>query len=435
MKFKNFKLLVALFSCLWLLGCNSMNVVTSSEIAVSTDGLIALESSLQLSSVSDSTGAESSKKSGSSKNSSKTQKKNSSVKNASSTASKPKSTLKTKTYKPKAVAEKLLLCGRAQLVKNNIQLDWDCAAVHFRAYCSGSLSVVLSAEGAGIAYLRAFVDGKEISAGRIAITAENKRSITLAENLSEGVHEFCLLRICGSEPPYINVESVTLTGFFEAPPTLPNDRIIFIGGTAFTGEAALLSNADFAAAGEDEVPLRSVENRDSSKGFAYLTAKKLGLSYEIIARANTGFGISDFHKDPINLTGLFNLSSRREGAAAYSVPGRVKYVLISGVNSDFNYWLHQAEEKSAAESFQKQQDFISFMQGKYSGCKIIWCYGQIPMSNHNLNNIKQSIQLRGGEAYGVYLYRFPQNTRGERPEPAVHAALAEELYRYICSLK
>lgn len=431
MNTKNLKLLGVLCCCLLLVGCSLINVTTTSEVSVFTDSLIHLESAAQVSDSTLSKPEESSENSTSKQNSSKAQKKA----GTSSTASKTQSALKTKTYKPKAVAEKLLLCGRAQLVKSNVQLDWDCAAVHFRAFCSGSLSVVLSAEGSGIAYLRAFVDGKEISNGRIAVTAENKQSVTLAENLSQEVHEVCLLRISGSEPPYINLESITLTGSFETPPTLPNDRIIFIGGTAFTGEAALLSNDDFAAAGEDETPLRSVENRDSSKAFAYLTAKKLGLSYEIVARANTGFGISDFHNDPVNLTNLFNASSRRDGAADYSIPGRVKYVVISGVNSDFNYYLHQAEGKSAAESWQKQLDYISFMQRQYPGCKIIWCYGQIPISNYNLKNIQQSIQFCGGEAYGIYLFKFSQNVRGERPEPAVHAALAEELYSFICSLQ
>ena len=314
-------------------------------------------------------------------------------------------------------------------------VDWDCAAVTFKANCSGEILVTLSAQGGGIAYLRAFVNGKEISAGRIALTAENAKQVTLASNLPAGTHTVQLLRISGSEPPYITLTGITLNGSFLPPPTLPEDRIVFIGGTPFTGEAALLSNEAARAAGEDETPLRRVENRDSSKTFAYLTAKRLGLSYEIITRANTAFGISDFHKDPVHLTQLYGLSTRREGGQSYQVPGRVKYVVISGVNADFNLSLHKAEGKSAAESFQKQQDFIRTMQEQYPGCKIIWCYGQRPLSSYYLSCIQQSVQLRGGQAGGVYLLKLSACERLERPGAETHQKLAQELYSFIQKLK
>lgn len=420
--------LTALVCVLALSGCSALTAATNSQTVILTDDFTtAPELSAENSTDSKSGGtakSTGSKSRGGAKNKS------------SSQASKTQNPFgKAKTYTPKKVAQNLLLSGRATLVTGGAALDWDCAAVTFKANCGGEILVTLSAQGGGIAYLRAFVDGKEISAGRIALTAENAKQVTLANNLPAGTHTVQLLRISGSEPPYITLTGITLNGSFLPPPTLPEDRIVFIGGTPFTGEAALLSNEAARAAGEDETPLRRVENRDSSKTFAYLTAKRLGLSYEIITRANTAFGISDFHKDTVNLTQLYGLSTRREGGQSYQVPGRVKYVVISGVNADFNLSLHKAEGKSAAESFQKQQDFIRTMQEQYPGCKIIWCYGQRPLSSYYLNCIQQSVQLRGGQAGGVYLLKLSACERLERPGAETHQKLAQELYSFIQKLK
>lgn len=420
--------LTALVCVLALSGCSALTAATNSQTVILTDDFTtAPELSAENNTASKSGGtakSTGSKSRGGTKNKS------------SSQALKTQNPFgKAKTYTPKKVAQNLLLSGRATLVTGGAALDWDCAAVTFKVNCSGEILVTLSAQGGGIAYLRAFVNGKEISAGRIALTAENAKQVTLASNLPAGAHTVQLLRISGSEPPYITLTGITLNGSFLPPPTLPEDRIVFIGGTPFTGEAALLSNEAARAAGEDETPLRRVENRDSSKTFAYLTAKRLGLSYEIITRANTAFGISDFHKDPVHLTQLYGLSTRREGGQSYQVPGRVKYVVISGVNADFNLSLHKAEGKSAAESFQKQQDFIRTMQEQYPGCKIIWCYGQRPLSSYYLRCIQQSVQLRGGQAGGVYLLKLSACERLERPGAETHQKLAQELYSFIQKLK
>lgn len=420
--------LTALVCVLALSGCSALTAATNSQTVILTDDFTtAPELSAENNTASKSGGtakSTGSKSRGGTKNKS------------SSQALKTQNPFgKAKTYTPKKVAQNLLLSGRATLVTGGAALDWDCAAVTFKVNCSGEILVTLSAQGGGIAYLRAFVNGKEISAGRIALTAENAKQVKLASNLPAGTHTVQLLRISGSEPPYITLTGITLNGSFLPPPTLPEDRIVFIGGTPFTGEAALLSNEAARAAGEDETPLRRVENRDSSKTFAYLTAKRLGLSYEIITRANTAFGISDFHKDPVHLTQLYGLSTRREGGQSYQVPGRVKYVVISGVNADFNLSLHKAEGKSAAKSFQKQQDFIRTMQEQYPGCKIIWCYGQRPLSSYYLSCIQQSVQLRGGQAGGVYLLKLSACERLERPGAETHQKLAQELYSFIQKLK
>lgn len=420
--------LTALVCVLTLSGCSALTAATNSQTVILTDDFTnAPELSAENSTASKSGGtakSTGSKSRGGTKNKS------------SSQALKTQNPFgKAKTYTPKKVAQNLLLSGRATLVTGGAALDWDCAAVTFKVNCSGEILVTLSAQGGGIAYLRAFVNGKEISAGRIALTAENAKQVKLASNLPAGTHTVQLLRISGSEPPYITLTGITLNGSFLPPPTLPEDRIVFIGGTPFTGEAALLSNEAARAAGEDETPLRRVENRDSSKTFAYLTAKRLGLSYEIITRANTAFGISDFHKDTVHLTQLYGLSTRREGGQSYQVPGRVKYVVISGVNADFNLSLHKAEGKSAAKSFQKQQDFIRTMQEQYPGCKIIWCYGQRPLSSYYLSCIQQSVQLRGGQAGGVYLLKLSACERLERPGAETHQKLAQELYSFIQKLK
>ena len=419
--------LTALACVLALSGCSALTAATNSQTVILTDDFTSapeLSAEGTVSALGKAAKASSKSSGGGAKN-----------KSSSQTSKTQNPFGKAKTYTPKKVAQNLLLSGRATLVTGGAALDWDCAAVTFKANCSGEILVTLSAQGGGIAYLRAFVNGKEISAGRIALTAENVKQVTLASNLPAGTHTVQLLRISGSEPPYITLTGITLSGSFLPPPTLPEDRIVFIGGTPFTGEAALLSNEAARAAGEDETPLRRVENRDSSKTFAYLTAKRLGLSYEIITRANTAFGISDFHKDPVHLTQLYGLSTRREGGKSYQVPGRVKYVVISGVNADFNLSLHKAEGKSAAESFQKQQDFIRTMQEQYPGCKIIWCYGQRPLSSYYLNCIQQSVQLRGGQAGGVYLLKLSACERLERPGAETHQKLAEELYSFIQKLK
>lgn len=403
---------------LMLLGCNALN--TNSQIVVKTDDF-------------ESTPEESVPALNTSGSAKRTGSKQASVssKAGKKTGSKAGTAARPKTYTPKKVAQNLLFSGRAALVGSGASLDWDCAAVTFRAQCSGALSVTLSAQGAGIAYLRAFVDEKEISAGRIAVTAENTLQITLAEQLKSGTHTVQLLRISGNDPPYITLTGITLSGSFLPPPTQTEDRILFVGGTLFTGEAALLSDDEALAVGDDGTPLRRVENRDSSKTFAYLTAKQLGLSYEIITRANTGFGISDYDNDTVSLTGLFNLSSRREGSKSYQVPGRVKYVVIGGVNADFNLFLHKAKGQSAAESFQKQQDFIQSMLLRYPGCKVIWCYGQREISSYNLSCIQKSIALRGGEPNGVYLLKLSACKRLERPGAETHRELAKELCSFI----
>lgn len=357
------------------------------------------------------------------------------VKNGRNSSS-VKTALKEKTYSIKSVESMVKLSGRAYIHQSAAALDWDCAAVEFNFQGAGRVAVTFSAVGSGTAYLKAYVAGKEIKTGKIELTGENQKTVTLTEGLTNAVHKVRILRVSGNEPPYVNVVSVTTANSLVAPPAVRDKRMLFIGDNMFTGSGVLLKDEAFGK------PL-DVFNRstiqqsiycDSSLSLAYQTAQALEAEYEIVAKRDTGFGISQTQGDELNLTALYAMRSRRERAGEYNFPGQVDYVVVGSARCDYEQSLHAIQKKSITDIICKQRDFIFRMKGQNPACKIIWCYGLYGEDDHYVTCMQQMIELCGGHENGIYTLKLPASGRGEYPSAAEHESACEMLCQFIQSL-
>lgn len=186
------------------------------------------------------------------------------------------------------LADSCIVMGRSTADGSGITMDDTAAGILFRAKCSGTVTVDITARmtASTIAahnslYFTVFVDG-ERQEERLKISGTTRTpqsyTLTLAENLPKGDHTFEFYRQTESQKGLVTLEAVTLDGTFLKP---PEKKLImeFIGDSITSGYGNL--SAAEPVAGSPDI-------EDGTQAYAFLVARELNAAYSILAMQGYG---------------------------------------------------------------------------------------------------------------------------------------------------
>ena len=319
---------------------------------------------------------------------------------------------------------KIKINGRSPIGDDGIHCDSSVSGIEFNAYIDGEVKIYLNAvkgeavdENMENCYFTLYIDGKRSETRFKAVYGEN--TLTLASFETPTVHNIRLVKQTGAHGSLCTLKNLEFTGYFEEKPADSELYIEFVGDSITVGYGNLCTQRDDPFRGK---PLM----QDGTKGFAYLTAEKLGA--DISSVCVSGMGIAKgFRKF---LVGEFfePTSYYRDPSEVYKPTRKPDVVVINLGTND------QAKEADSAELMQNVESLINAIRAKHGeSVPIVWVHGM--MGNGRwANEISLVIEKRfGGENGKVYSLERPQDNGGGGGHPglAAHESASEALSEFI----
>ncbi len=321
--------------------------------------------------------------------------------------------------------------GRTEIVDNALFLDWSASGIKFKANCSGDVSIKLNTTRISTSssyglYFTVIVDGV-VQYENQRIPADNSSSnwksnstnypfrisksgtstFTIAENLPSGVHTIEILKQTEASHGAFGIQSITLNGEILAAENKNELYVEFIGDSVTASYGSLTTGN----LGTEGAPLY----QDATRGWPYLTAKKLNADYSIIA--NSGITASDgigWGKNPVSMQTVYpKLRYFSDTTKNYNFnPSPDIVVLALGTNDINTYKSCGKSLDYVKEEFKKMLDLV---KQKQPNAKIIWIHGMMTSGADSL--ITSVIKEAGGADLGFYSLALPKNTSGGNGHP------------------
>lgn len=322
-------------------------------------------------------------------------------------------------YKPPKATEKV----------EALALDYSCAAFAFNAYCEGEVTAEIytapTAIGGRSLYLNVSVDGvKNNSRKEYKLTGKKLHTVTIASGLERGLHSFVIERQTEAERGLIYINSISLNGELYDAPAFGNLLIEFIGDSITTGYGNL-----FPALTEGETDSNPASNvyQDGTKTYAYLTAKKLGADYSIVAQQGIGAVCGYYPHTMLDTYRYTCYQCNHKQPWDFS---RQPDIVV--INLGTNDRAMANAGKTTLEEIQKGfEEFCLLVREKNPDAKIVWAYGMMDQSAEA--QIKAALAAAGGEAAGFYYVSLVSDSTGGNGHPSVsgHEQNAEILTEAI----
>ena len=323
--------------------------------------------------------------------------------------------------------------GRTELVNGTLFMDWSASGIEFKANCSGDVSIKVNSNrintGAKYGlYFTVIVDGvvqyenqripEDNHADRWTSNSTNypfkieksgESEFTIAKNLSSGTHTFEIYTQTEADKGAFGIKSITLNGEFLSP-NANNDLYI-----EFVGDSITAGLGNISTGGQD-APLY----QDATRGWAYLTAKKLNADWSIIAQsgitASNGIGWSG--KNSISMQTVYpkwRYFSNNSKDYGFSRKADV-VVLALGTNDVRTY----SGKKTRDEVKSEFKNMINLIKTHNPNAKIVCIYGMMTQ-NGEMNDTEYfvcgAVDELGGADTGLYTLKLPKNTAGGQGHP------------------
>ena len=354
----------------------------------------------------------------------------------------------TKTYNITDIEGKYKTQGRTELSSGTLYMEWSASGIEFNANCSGDVSISVNTTrlwsgNTGGIYFTVVVDGV-VQHENLRIPENNnanswtsnstnypfrikKRSFSnfvIAENLEPGVHSFAIYNQTESKNGAFGIRSITMNGEFVEPPKKNDLYIEFVGDSITAGLGNL-------SVGGQEAPLY----QDATRGWPYLTAKKLNADWSIIAEsgitASNGIGWSGANS--VSMQTVYpKLRYHSNNTTEYDF-GRTADIVVLGLGTN-DFWTYQDGGKTLKYLSDQFKEMVAIIQKYNPNAKIIWIHGM--MINDADALIADVVKELGGENNGLYTLLLPKNLEGGQGHPnlAVQQTYADMLSDYIVDI-
>lgn len=336
-------------------------------------------------------------------------------------------------------------CG----INNSLGLTfpWSCSSVAFDLECAGDVVLQFrKASPAKSVWIEIYVDGTVIDGGRTEISAD--RTITVAENLPQGLHRIKIVRQSDCEAPLLTLESIQTAGSLAPAP--PNARLYIeaIGDAALLGLGVRLKDSFFGN-GFDQTVVLDRAHEDGTLSYPYVAAEKLSADCYILARRGVGIAATFYVENTsyqgktvlaANAAGLLPtiyLRNTIEDATPYDFSRKADIIVVDAGATDVNgMLLKQVMDTnqygiSLERSAEITMDFFRELRVKNPGVKIIWCYGLTNSSSALKKHINTVISALGGEDSGFYCLEMKTTARRGYPSASEYEQAAERLCQMI----
>ena len=314
-------------------------------------------------------------------------------------------------------------------LKGNSSLSFDAtgSGILFNAYCEGDVSLNLTVSTSGNEderfhsyYFTVYVDGK-ITQDRAKVTGERGKTVdvelSVATGLKKGLHKFEIYRQIENWGDQINFVSIKMNGQLAERPADNKVFIEFVGDSITVGYGNL-----YPTDGTAEYEPNSAEYKNCMKAYAMLTAKSLGVDWNIVAQS--GATCSD-------IVQYYPKTARNRGAQ-WNFERQADIVVVNLGTNDFSGFNYSATATAQIKSNIEQ--LLKLIREKNPNAKIVWAYGAMGSTGQKI--IKQVLESLGGEKSGYYYCDLPQNQEGGHSHPSIagHEAAAVVMADYLKKL-
>ncbi len=337
----------------------------------------------------------------------------------------PKEELKQTTYNADALFAASKVQGRTAVYnytnrkkeqRRGISLDYTAAAVEFSAYCEGDVviqfgSLPKGGTSAPTIYVNIYVDNVMLSS-RKECGIRTDVDFTIAKNLSKGTHTFRIERQNEAEKGQLYINSVTLKGVLGKKPANSSLYIEFIGDSITTGYGNLYPNLL-----GDVKPVQDQSSscyQDGTRAWAYLTAKKLGADYSIVAQQGIGASVG---WQPHTMLQTYTQTCYQTGRTqAWNFSRQPDLIVINLGTNDLGV-PHSTGKEAVQKGF---VDLLKLVRSKNPNAKILWVYGAMDTSGAPV--VEAAVKEAGGNSKGFYAYtKLVPNGEGGIGHPVVSA--------------
>ena len=354
----------------------------------------------------------------------------------------------TNTYDITELEGKYKTQGRTEVVDGTLFLDWSASGMEFNANCSGDVSIkvnttrIKSGETGGI-YFTVIVDGvvqyenQRIPSNNNAdswtsnstnypfkIQNEGISEFTIAKNLAPGSHTFEIYNQTEALNGAFGIQSITLNGELLAPKANNELYIEFVGDSITAGLGNL-------SVGGQDAPLY----QDATRGWAYLTAKKLNADWSLIAQSGitASNGIGWQGASSVSMQTVYpKLRYYSDNNKNYNFNRSADVVVICLGTNDL--WTYQTGGKTLDYLKSEFKNMLNLVKNHNPNTKIVWIHGMMISNADSL--IKNAIEELGGSDKGLYTLSLPKNVAGGQGHPnlAIQQTYAETVSNFIDDL-
>ena len=346
--------------------------------------------------------------------------------------------------------------GRVVISDNMLMIESSASGIEFKANCSGSVSVNMTAtrvskngEKGGI-YFTVIVDGvvqyadmripEDNSAANWISNSTNypfympdtgDYTFEIASNLAEGEHTFEIYTQTQANKGAFGISGVSLNGnLLDAPEN--NDLYIEVVGDSIAAGQGNIATGGASDSGEDAI------HQDATRGWGYLTAKALGADWSIVAQsgitATTGLSWAGAGSSAPSMNEVYPLARYySDKNTAYSFDRQADVILVCLGTNDI--WLYDDANRgyslTAADLKTSFKGMLTLLREKNSDAKIVWLYGMLTSEANDI--ITSVVSEMGGADKGYYSLSLPYDGSGGSYHPglAVQTTYADTITKFI----
>lgn len=312
--------------------------------------------------------------------------------------------------------------GRTIIQNGSLIVDHSASGIEFNANCQGDVKITFDTSAIDTygVYFTIIIDGEVQDRDTCHITATGETTVTIAEDLLGAVHNFEIYRQSESPCGTLGIKSITINGILSDPPRENGMSIEFVGD----GVTSALGNLYNGGSGAD-IEL-SFLYQDATKGYAYLTAKKLGADFSVLGL--NGIGASVGWQSHSMLDDYTKMHFNKDDLV-YDFSKTNDVVVVALGKSDYDK-LSTTTESAILQGF---KDLLELIRTKNPTSKIVWIYG---MQNSTANSaIASAVSSAGGSASGYYTLDLSayENIAGGNYHPyyTAHEQMADALADFI----
>ncbi len=311
--------------------------------------------------------------------------------------------------------EYINIFGRSYLENNQLMLHHAANAIEL-GIIGSSITVNLSTTATS--YMRVWIDGKEL-AERIIVTPGVKEYV-ITEELEAGYHRVRIVKATERQNAIWTVSSFSAEKF--ATVSEKSDlKIEFIGDSITAGYGSLGSTGESW----------SVDNSDSTRSYAYLTAQKLNADYSVVAESGICAKAYMWVQDT-NMISLYPQIAL--GVAAHNFDYDSDIIVLNLGTNDATYLSPQYGGPAYGEQFPADyRALLELVREKNPTAHIICLYGMMGTDSTISNGIVTAIKAMDDENIVYNPFRVEANTNGAAGHPNSKSQMdwSDALVRYI----
>lgn len=333
--------------------------------------------------------------------------------------------------------------GRTEVKDDMLLIDYSASGIQFKANCSGSVSVDMTATrvsttgGVGGIYFTVIVDGV-VQYADMRIPEDNNASnwtsnstnypfymsglgdytFEIATNLAEGEHTFEIYSQTQASKGAFGIRSVTLDGTLLDAPKNNDLYIEVVGDSIAAGHGNIATGSN--GSGEDAL------YQDATRGWGYLTAKALGADWSVIAQsgicATPGLSWSGAGSSAPSIQDVYPYTRYySDNSTKYSFDRNADIILVCLGTNDV--WLYTDESRGYSLTDEDLKagfkSTLEMLRTNNPNAKIVWLYGMLTSAANDI--VTSAVSEMGGEDEGYYSLQLDYDGSGGSGHPGLAA--------------